>query len=124
MFERYEKRTREHPDFDFDNMTLMEFSIRFQPYYAKKQEEENYDDSIDQDAYNYMPQQTRRRLMNLINRSKMSIRNEPVVVRVPFFMATSDPENFIYSILLQYMPFPFEQELLEGFDSARETFLA
>ena len=54
----------------------------------------------------------------------MSVRNAPAVVRVPYFMATSDPENFYYSLLLQYMPYRSEQELLEGFNSAREAFLA
>lgn len=122
IFERYEKRPLEHQIYDFNNMSLMEYAMTFQPHYAKRQE--NNEDSIDQDAYDDIPLQKRKQLITLIDNSKMSVRNAPAVVRVPYFMATSDPENFYYSLLLQYMPYRSEQELLEGFNSTREAFLA
>ncbi|XP_054719206.1 ATP-dependent DNA helicase PIF1-like [Uloborus diversus] len=55
---------------------------------------------------------------------KIEIRNVTAVVRVPYFVASTDPENFYYSLLLQYMPYRSEQELLEGFNSSKEAFLA
>ncbi|KAG5666052.1 hypothetical protein PVAND_017748, partial [Polypedilum vanderplanki] len=44
IFERYEKRPREHPDFDFPNMCLLEFAMRFEADYKKNDEvDENVD---------------------------------------------------------------------------------
>lgn len=37
--------------------------------------------------------------------SKMAVRNASAVVRVTYFYASSDPENCLYSLLIQYMPF-------------------
>ena len=54
----------------------------------------------------------------------MRKRNISAVVRVPYFKASTDPENFYYSLLLQYMPFRNENEILENFDSAKDAFLA
>ncbi|XP_044599069.1 ATP-dependent DNA helicase PIF1-like [Cotesia glomerata] len=53
----------------------------------------------------------------------MVVRNVPAVVRVPYFIAASDPENFFYSLLIQYMPYRSETELLEGFNNSKEAFL-
>lgn len=66
---------------------------------------------------------TRRQLIILLDKSKMAVRNVPAVVRVPYFIVTSDPANFFYSLLLQYMPYRSETELLDGFDNAKDAFL-
>ncbi|GBP80548.1 hypothetical protein EVAR_39418_1 [Eumeta japonica] len=119
VFERYENRPLQHPDYDFANMSLIEFAMLFEPHYAKvvSDTEEN----IDHDAYEEQPT-TRRPLITLLNKSKMVVRNIPAVVRVPYFIAASDPENFFYSLLLQYMPYRSETELLDGFDNAKAAF--
>lgn len=121
IFERYEKRPLEHPDYDFANMSLTEFAMLFEAHYAKvvSDTEEN----VDHDAYEEQPN-TRRALITLLIESKMVVRNVPAVVRVPYFIAASDPENFFYSLLLQYMPYRSEGELLDGFDNAKVAFLA
>lgn len=46
------------------------------------------------------------------------------MVRVPYFVVATDPENYYYSLLLQYMPYRNEIVLLEEHDSAQEAFLA
>ncbi|GFQ97361.1 ATP-dependent DNA helicase [Trichonephila clavata] len=51
----------------------------------------------------------------------MVTRNVPAVVRVPYFVAASDPENYYYSLLLQYVPFRNESELIADYDRARES---
>ncbi|GIY57519.1 hypothetical protein CDAR_79491 [Caerostris darwini] len=102
-------------------MSLTEFAMLFEPFYPKKVSET--EDSIDHDAYEVQPH-IRRPLLMLSDGSKMVVRNVPAVVRVPYFVATSDPENFFYSLLVQYMPYRSETELLEGFDNAKEAFLA
>ncbi|GFR20331.1 ATP-dependent DNA helicase [Trichonephila clavata] len=51
----------------------------------------------------------------------MVIRNVPAVERVPYFVAASDPENYYYSLLLQYVPFRNESELIVEYDTARES---
>ncbi|KAJ8889128.1 hypothetical protein PR048_008622 [Dryococelus australis] len=38
IFDRYEKRPVEHADYDFNNMSLLEFAMLFGPYYAKRQD--------------------------------------------------------------------------------------
>ncbi|GIY05126.1 ATP-dependent DNA helicase [Caerostris darwini] len=101
-------------------MSLTEFAMLFEPFYPKKVSET--DESIDHDAYEEQPD-IRRPLM-LSDGSKIVVRNVPAVVRIQYFIATSDPENFFYSLLVQYMPSRSETELLEGFDNTKEAFLA
>ncbi len=54
----------------------------------------------------------------------MSISKTPAVVQIPFFVSSTDPNNFYYSLLLQYVPYRLESELMIGFDSLRAAFLA
>ncbi|GFS52185.1 ATP-dependent DNA helicase [Trichonephila inaurata madagascariensis] len=54
----------------------------------------------------------------------MVIRNVPAVVHVPYFVAVSDPENYYYSLLLQYVLYRNESELIVDYDTAKESFLA
>ncbi|VVC90599.1 unnamed protein product, partial [Leptidea sinapis] len=122
IFERYEKRPAEHPNYDFNNMCLIEFAMLFEPHYTKPPVIN--EESIDTDAYAPHEQTTRRRLITLTDNTKMTIRNTPAVVRVPNFVAASDPESYYYSLLIQYMPYRNEAELLGEFNSARDAFLA
>src|SRR6202042_534702 len=64
------------------------------------------------------------RLLHLLDGTKMKIRSRPAVVRVPFFREADDPENYFYSLLAQYLPFHDEAQLLEGYDSPKDAFLA
>lgn len=43
----------EHKVYNFNNMTLMEFAVTFQPHYAKRQE--TNEDGIDHDVYDDIP---------------------------------------------------------------------
>ncbi|GFV43662.1 ATP-dependent DNA helicase [Trichonephila clavipes] len=54
----------------------------------------------------------------------MVIRNVPAIVRVPYFVAASDPENYYYGLILQYVPYRNGSELIVDYDKAREPFLA
>ncbi|XP_059150287.1 uncharacterized protein LOC131937110 [Physella acuta] len=121
IFDRYEKRPLEHADYNFNQMCLIEFAMLFEPYYAKQQDAMTL--NIDEDAYE-TEQRTKRRLITLIDGSKMTIRKLPAVVRVPYFVASTDGENYFYSLLLQYTPYRREEELLNAFATAREAFLA
>lgn len=122
IFDRYERRPASTPEYDFDNMSLIEFAMRFEAYYAKKQDGE---EGADNDAYEAESEvTTRRKLITLADNTKMAVRNTPATVRVPHFMAANDPENYYYSLLLQYMPYRREIELIEEFDTARDAFLA
>lgn len=87
----------EHPNYDFQNMSLMEFSMLFEPHYPKKSEE--VEEKVDLDAYNEIGGQNSR-LITLIDNSKMRIRQIPAAVRVPYFKASTDEDNFYYSLLL------------------------
>lgn len=119
IFERYMKRPRSHPDFNFNEMCLLEFAMLFEPHYGKSAEEN--EESVDADTEE---QPQRKRYITLTDNSKMVIRNVPAVVRVPFFMMNSDPDNYFYSMLLQYVPFYSESELLDEYNSPHEAFLA
>ncbi|CAG5002801.1 unnamed protein product [Parnassius apollo] len=121
IFERYEKRPAEHPNNNFNNMCLIEFAMLFEPHYTKPPVIN--EESIDTDAYAPHEQTTRRRLITLTDNTKMTIRNTPAVVRVPNFVAASDPESYYYSLLIQYMPYRNEAELLGEFN-VPDAFLA
>ncbi|GFS64630.1 ATP-dependent DNA helicase [Trichonephila clavipes] len=59
---------------------------------------------------------TRRRLITLTDNTKLIVRNIPAMVQVPYFVAATDPKNHYYSLLLQYMLYRNECELLEEHD--------
>lgn len=120
LFERYANRPRQQEQgYDFPNMCVLEFAMAFEPFYPKKtgESEESIDAAEEE-------QPTKRRLIKLANNSKMVIRNVPAVVRVPFFQMSKDPENYFYSLLVQYVPFYTEDELIDEHNNAREAFLA
>ncbi|PRD28407.1 UNVERIFIED_CONTAM: hypothetical protein NCL1_32473 [Trichonephila clavipes] len=103
-------------------MSLLEFAMLFEPYYIKKTNNVSNDESVD----DHQPQEetTRRLLIPVTDNIKLIVRNIPATVRVPYFVAATDTENYYYSILLQYMPYRNECELLEEHDSAQKAFLA
>ena len=74
IIERYQKRPLEHPDYNFDDMCLMDFAMLFQPHYKKKKDQV-VDDNGDEDAYQQLPAPTTSRLLMLQDNSKMKIRN-------------------------------------------------
>lgn len=117
IFERYEKRPAEHPNYDFNNMCLIEFGMLFEPHYTKLPVIN--EESIDTDAYAPHEQTTRRCLITLTDNTKMTIKNTPAVVQVPNFVAASDLESYYYSLLIQYMPYRNEAELLGEFKCQR-----
>ena len=41
-----------------------------------------------------------------------------------FFQIPTDPENYFYSLLVQYVPFYSEDESIDEYNNAPETFLA
>ncbi|GFT42641.1 ATP-dependent DNA helicase [Nephila pilipes] len=55
--------------------------------------------------------------------SKMALRNIPAAVRTPYFSVHNDAENYFYSLLVQYVPFDKESELLERYPNSRDAFL-
>lgn len=80
--------------------------------------------NIDADAYVPQGQITRRLLIPLSDNTKMTIRNTPAVVRVSNFVAAPDSESYYNSLLLQYMPYRNESELVGEYNCAREAFIA
>ncbi|GFY77167.1 ATP-dependent DNA helicase [Trichonephila inaurata madagascariensis] len=67
--------------------------MNFEPFYSK--EEADREESIETEKEE---RQTKQRLINLANNTKMVIRNVPAVVRVPFFQMPIDPGNYFYTI--------------------------
>jgi PIF1-like helicase len=104
--------------FDFVHMCLLEFAMLFEPYYAKQFDDEN--------NLVFPRKKTKKRLLTLRDNSKMIIRNITLqfVVRVPYFFVNNKPENYYYSLLVQYKPYRQEIQLLEGFDSSLRAFEA
>lgn len=123
IIERYEARPDQHNDYDFQNMSLTEFAMFFEPYYNSRfdDEEENVDKDIDGDENE---KRGKIKLIRLKDESAMKIRNKRAVVRVPRFSCDKDPESYYYSLLMQYKPFRQESELLQCFESAKDAFLA
>jgi hypothetical protein len=119
IFDRYELRPFEHPDYDFVHMCLLEFAMLFEPYYAKQFDDEGNEN---ENILVFPRKKTKKRLLTLRDNSKMIIRNRPAVVRVPYFVVNNEPENYYYSLLVQYKPYRQESQLLEGYDSSLRAF--
>ncbi|GFR10244.1 uncharacterized protein TNCT_712141 [Trichonephila clavata] len=88
-------------------MCLVEFAMSFEPFYAKKWEtvkkvlvQKRKNNQQDKDP------------LNLANNTKIVIRNIPKIVRVPSFQMPTYPENYFYSLPVQYAPFYSEDELI------------
>ncbi|KAF9420626.1 hypothetical protein HW555_003173 [Spodoptera exigua] len=82
---------------------LTEFTMLFEPFYDKKPNKDKKRKTEASAAYDaYVQSNVRRQLITLFNNSKMAVRNISAVARVPYFIVSSDPENFFYSLLLQY----------------------
>lgn len=54
----------------------------------------------------------------------MLIRNKPAVVCVPYFKSSTDPDNHYYRMLLQYLPYRNESQLIGEYNNAIEAFIA
>ncbi|GFY78122.1 ATP-dependent DNA helicase [Trichonephila inaurata madagascariensis] len=122
IFERYKIRPLGVVHgYNFNVMNLMTFTMLFEPYYPRSEKNE---DNIDQDAYIEEPTRARRKLIAFQNNTKMAVRNRPACVTVPYIIAANDPENYYYSLLLQYVPYRSEDELLDCSNNSREAFQA
>ncbi|GFQ90535.1 ATP-dependent DNA helicase [Trichonephila clavata] len=71
-------------------MSLTEFAMLFVPFYPKKGSET--EESIDNDSCEEQ-QNVRCSLITLSDDSKMVDRNVPAVVRVAYFIASSNPQK-------------------------------
>lgn len=66
----------------------------------------------------------KNQFITLTDVSKMLIRNNPAVVRVLYFKISDYPDNFYYNMLLQYLPYHREDELIGEYNHARKEFMA
>lgn len=122
IIDRYMQRPLQHSEYNFDQMSLMQFAMLFKPYYkTSTNEDEEGDEDVFEDE---IIEKIVSRYLTLQNNQKMKIRTRPAVVRVNSFNLNQDPEGFYYSLLLQYIPFRNEDELTANFETAREAFLA
>ncbi|KAJ8685140.1 hypothetical protein QAD02_020933 [Eretmocerus hayati] len=119
IFDRYEKRPTHHEDFDFDGMCLLEFAIRFEPLFKNVNDEDLLDVDFDDD----LDTGRRKRQIKLLEDKQMLIRTREAVVRVSYFTETENAEDYFYSMLVQYLPFRSGNELLFGYESAKDALL-
>jgi PIF1-like helicase len=68
----------------------------------------------------------KRALTTLENKQQLedNFSHSRAVVRVPYFMASSDKENYYLSLLQQYKPYRNEEELTNGYPNAKAAFTA
>jgi hypothetical protein len=126
IFERYEKRPRTHADYDFANMSLTEFAMLFEPHYKKKYQDDDAAANVDGDDVEeeIMGNAGRVKTIKLLDTTLMKVRKVPAVVRPVNFIMANEPEKYFFSLLLQYVPYYDESELLDVFENARDAFLA
>jgi PIF1-like helicase len=123
IFDRYVNRPPYHSDFDFENMSLVEFAMQFDAYYRKQGDDGVNDEDVNEGAIETTTRVPQRRI-TLQNNMQIVIRKVPACIRVPYFLESNDPESFYYSLLLQYLPHRNESELIGEYDSAAEAFIA
>lgn len=90
IFELYDKRPTQHVEYFFETSSLLEFAMRFELHYNKKQD--NYEEVVD--IYETDNLQTKNLFIRRIDGSKMLLRNIPAVVRVLYFKTSDDTESF------------------------------
>ncbi|KAI2807366.1 hypothetical protein BLOT_009331 [Blomia tropicalis] len=56
-----------------------------------------------------------RRLITLTDKKKIILRKRPAVIHVPYFSLLRNPTDYCYSMLMQFIPFRSENELIKGF---------
>ncbi|XP_045778745.1 uncharacterized protein LOC123876493 [Maniola jurtina] len=105
IFERYENRPR-----NLEYLSLGEFAVTYEPLSSVAFYEDNNESAP---------------IITLLNRmGRMKKRSKPAVLRTRYYTAVSDPEAYYYSLLVAHCPFRAEEELLTGYDNAKEAFLA
>lgn len=123
LVEKYMQRPLDHPTFDFTRMTLLEYAMLFKLQAKRRHDQdededlEDYFDAIDSDE-NILPKTLK--YITLQNNQRMAIRNVPAAVRTYTFNVSYDPEGYYYSLMMQYIPFRNEDELMKGYETARE----
>ncbi len=113
IFNKYEYRP-----FHLKDMSLGEFAITYDTYKTTNTYEE---DDCEDDELNENISQLQYIIL-LDGKGKMKERNRHAILRTCHFTPTSDPENYYYSLLETHLPFCHENELLSGFQNAREAF--
>lgn len=103
-------------------MSLGEFAVQFETITRIDMSEDNQDaDAYAVDDENAV---TRQRIITLLdNAGRMKARTRPAILRTRYYTASSDPEAYYYSLLVTHVPFRAEEELLEGFSTAKEAFM-
>lgn len=120
IFNRYEKRPLTHENYDFENMSLLQFATLFEPFYNRSKRIED-DNEGDKEACD-VTETTHGKLITLIDNSKMRVGTRPAVLRCPYFDMSKDREAYFYSLLVQHLPFRNDFDLLAGYDNAERAF--
>ncbi|CAG9789628.1 unnamed protein product [Diatraea saccharalis] len=104
-------------------MSLGEFSVQFET--ITRIDVSEYNQDADAYAVDDDYTVTRQRFITLLdNAGRMKARTRPAILRTRYYTASSDPEAFYYSLLVTHVPFRVEEELLEGFETAKEAFMS
>ncbi|GIY94550.1 ATP-dependent DNA helicase [Caerostris extrusa] len=101
-------------------MSLTEFAMLFEPFYPKKVSET--EESIDHDAYEEQPHITSS-THHAVRWEQNGCEKCSCSCQGSILYSNIRSRKFFYSLLVQYMPYRSETELLEGFDNAKEAFL-
>lgn len=120
MFDRYVSRPTE-----LEDSPLFSFAMWYEPCYNRSQELDH--DAGDEDAFEETEEQRGRgseSRITLQNGQRMKKRTRAAIVKTPSFSVTRNAEDYFYHLLLMYLPFRSESELLEGFPSAVAAFEA
>ncbi|KAA0202467.1 hypothetical protein HAZT_HAZT011809 [Hyalella azteca] len=67
ILDHYEKRPDAHPDYDFDNMSLVEFAMLFEPHYQNQLGQCDNEQGTDEYAYETEPESFRRKKLITLN---------------------------------------------------------
>lgn len=121
IYDRYDQGTVEHGEYNFNKVSLMEFMIRFQPYYAKKFDNKNKILRTMHMSKIYRHQNIK--LEDKIIQGSSSEKHQPLYECL-LCIAVRDLERYYYSFLFQYISCRNQCEMVEGFNNAREGFLA
>lgn len=116
IFDRYIQRPTNR-----ENFSLAEFAINYEPTSRAVNDEEDGD----LEAYAGIEyDEISRTTIRLLNGNVMKKRRKPAILRTRHYTQMGDREGYLYNYLVAHVPFRDESDLLTGYETCEEAFMA
>lgn len=117
IFDRYTQRPT-----NLERLSLAEFAINYEHATRPVSDE----DDGDAEAYDQIEEgaESGPITIRLLNGNIMRKRRKPAILRTRYYTQMGDREGYFYSYLVAHVPFRDENNLLQGYETCEEAFMA